>query len=176
MKCSCLSRKQCNGATWRRRCQRQIGSVYCVTNGLPGGCPVDAKAARELATILLVDDDPNILRPLQLLVEREGYRVLTAQDGETALAIAAIESPRLIVTDWMMPRVDGVELCRRLKGDTATADIPVVMLSAALPPHPNEQLWDVLLLKPAPIGRLIKTIHALLEGLRPEAPGRPSRQ
>jgi CheY-like chemotaxis protein len=80
------------------------------------------------------------------------------------------------VTDWMMPRVDGVELCRRLKGDTATADIPVVMLSAALPPHPKEPLWDVLLLKPTPIGRLIKTIHALLDGLRPETPGRPSRQ
>ncbi|MFP3558063.1 response regulator [Paraburkholderia sp. SIMBA_049] len=129
-----------------------------------------------MATIRLVDDDPNMLRPLQLLVEREGYRVLTASDGQVALAAAAIERPSLIVTDWMMPRVDGVELCRRLKGDSATAGIPVVMLSAALPPHPNEQLWDVLLLKPAPIGRLIKTIRALLEGLRPDAPGRPSRQ
>jgi DNA-binding response OmpR family regulator len=129
-----------------------------------------------LATILLVDDDPNILRPLRLLVEREGYRVLTAPDGQVALAAAAIERPSLIVTDWMMPRVDGVELCRRLKGDRATAGIPVVMLSAALPPHPNEQLWDVLLLKPAPIGRLIKTIHTLLEGLRPEAPAHPFRQ
>jgi CheY-like chemotaxis protein len=118
-----------------------------------------------LATILLVDDDPNILRLLRLLVEREGYRVLTAPDGQVALAAAAIERPSLIVTDWMMPRVDGVELCRRLKGDSATAGIPVVMLSAALPPHPNEQLWDVLLLRPAPIGRLIKTIHTLLEGL-----------
>jgi CheY-like chemotaxis protein len=116
-----------------------------------------------LPTVLLVDDDPNILRPLRLLVEREGYRVLTAGDGAAALAVAAIESPGLIVTDWMMPRVDGVELCRRLKNDIATADIPVVMLSAALPPEPAEPLWDVLLLKPAPIGRLINTIHSLLD-------------
>jgi CheY-like chemotaxis protein len=78
------------------------------------------------------------------------------------------------VTDWMMPRVDGVELCRRLKGDTATADIPVVMLSAALPPEPEEPLWDVLLRKPAPIGRLITAIHGLLDSPRPDAPVRTS--
>ena len=90
-------------------------------------------------------------------------RVLTAPDGEAALAAVAVESPGLIVTDWMMPHVDGVELCQQLKRDTATADIPVVMLSAALPPHPKEQLWDLLLLKPAPIGRLIKEIRTLLE-------------
>lgn len=89
--------------------------------------------------------------------------MFTALDGQAALAAVAIERPGLIVTDWMMPRVDGVELCRRLKSDIATATIPVVMLSAALPPHLGEQLWDVLLLKPAPIGRLIKVIHSLLD-------------
>ncbi|MFL9888256.1 response regulator [Paraburkholderia agricolaris] len=121
-----------------------------------------------MATILLVDDDPNILRPLRWLLEREGFRLLTALDGQVALATVAIERPGLIVTDWMMPRVDGVELCRRLKGDIMTAAIPVVMLSAALPPHPSEQLWDVLLLKPAPVGRLIKVIHSLLDERLPE--------
>lgn len=50
--------------------------------------------------------------------------MLTAQNGEAALAAAAIERPNLIVTDWMMPRIDGVELCRRLKDDAATAGIP----------------------------------------------------
>jgi len=104
-------------------------------------------------------------------VEREGYRVLTAWDGVSALAIAAVESPGVIVTDWMMPRVDGVELCRRLRSDTATADIPVVMLSAAQPPDPDEPLWDVVLLKPTPIGRLIAVIRRLLDGPHPEVPG-----
>ncbi|MBK5051231.1 response regulator [Paraburkholderia domus] len=136
------------------------------------GCPFEVNGTSGLATVLLVDDDPNILRPLKLLVEREGYRVVTALDGRAALAAAAIESPGLIVTDWMMPHVDGVELCRRLKGDPATADIPVVMLSAAFPPTPNEPLWDVLLRKPAPIGHLIRAIHSLLDGQRPEPPGR----
>ncbi|CAD6539083.1 response regulator [Paraburkholderia metrosideri] len=68
----------------------------------------------------------------------------------------------------MMPRIDGVELCRRLKADVAMAGIPVVMLSAALPPHVSERLWDVLLLKPAPIGQLIKVIHSLLDESHPE--------
>jgi CheY-like chemotaxis protein len=129
-----------------------------------------------LATVLLVDDDPHILRPLQLLAEREGYRVLTAQNGEAAQTVAVIERPGLIVTDWMMPHVDGIELCRRLKGDSATAGIPVIMLSAALPPPPDEPLWDALLLKPAPIGRLIKTIHTLLDEPPPDARGQPGRQ
>jgi CheY-like chemotaxis protein len=138
------------------------------------GCPFNANGASGLATVLLVDDDPNILRPLQFLVEREGYRVVTAQDGRAALAAMAIESPGLIVTDWMMPHIDGVELCRRLKGNPATADIPVVMLSAALPPTPKEPLWDVLLRKPAPIAQLTKAIHTLLGRRRPDSPGSPS--
>ncbi|WP_207000817.1 response regulator [Trinickia mobilis] len=115
-----------------------------------------------MATILLVDDDANLLRPLKLLLEREGFRVLTAPDGEAALAVAAIEHPNLVVTDWMMPRLDGVGMCRRLKDDAAMADIPVVVLSAALPPHSAEPLWDVLLMKPTPIDRLIKVIRTLL--------------
>ncbi|ANB72255.1 response regulator [Paraburkholderia phytofirmans] len=116
-----------------------------------------------MATILLVDDDPNILHPLRLLLEREGYRVLTAPDGQAALSATVVESPNLIVTDWMMPRMDGVGLCRRLKDDAATAEIPVVMLSAASPPPPVEPLWDVLLPKPTPIARLIKEIRTLVK-------------
>ena len=62
-------------------------------------------------TILLVDDDPKILRPLQILLEADGYRVLTALDGEIATQVAATERPDLIVTAWMMPRMGGVALC-----------------------------------------------------------------
>jgi CheY-like chemotaxis protein len=132
--------------------------------------PSEVNGTSGLATVLIVDDDPNILRPLQLLVEEEGYRVVTALDGRAALAATAIESPGLVVTDWMMPHIDGVELCRRLKDDPATADIPVVMLSAAFPPTPKEPLWDVLLRKPAPIGHLIKAIHTLLDTPHPAEP------
>ncbi|MFA8356412.1 response regulator transcription factor [Burkholderia ubonensis] len=149
------------------------GYVYC---GFCTACSCKLTGASELTTVLLVDDDPNILAPLQLLVEREGYRVVTASDGKAALAATAVESPGLIVTDWMMPNVDGVELCRRLKDDPAMADIPVVMLSSAVPPTPEEPLWDVLLRKPAPLGHLIMAIHRLLDRPRPEPPGHPSGQ
>lgn len=115
---------------------------------------------------------PEILRPLKLLVEFEGYRVLTARDGEAALVAASIRRPNLIVTDWMMPRVDGIELCPRLRNDSATADIPVVILSAALPPPQTERLWDVLLLKPTPINGLLKEIRSLLEHAQSDARSR----
>ncbi|MFM0356521.1 response regulator [Paraburkholderia nemoris] len=124
-----------------------------------------------MATILLVDDDPRILRPLKSLVEFDGYRVVTARDGEEALVATVTQRPDLIVTDWMMPRVDGVELCRRLRNDSA-AGIPVVMLSAALPPPQKERLWDVLLLKPTPINELMREIRYLLEDAPADAHSR----
>jgi len=135
---------------------------------------VDPSSLRYLvATVLLVDDDTKFLRPLQILLEADGYRVLTAQDGEEATAVTVMAAPDIIVTDWMMPRVDGVAFCRRLKADAATADIPVVLLSAAFPPSPEEQLWDVLLRKPVPIVRLIDAIASLL-ATRPPALPHPS--
>ncbi|MEX3917490.1 response regulator [Paraburkholderia sp. BR10872] len=107
--------------------------------------------------------DPNILRPLRILLEAEGYRVLTALNGLAAMPVTAAGRPDVIVTDWMIPAVDGVAFCRWLKADPATATIPVVMLSAALPPCPTGNLWDVLLMKHTPIGRLLHVIGRLLD-------------
>jgi CheY-like chemotaxis protein len=125
-----------------------------------------ASASVTVDTILLVDDDRKTLRPLRILLEGEGYRVLTAFSGDAAVCITEADRPDLIVTDWMMPGMDGVALCRRLKADKATAEIPVVMLSAAQPPLPGERLWDVLLRKPTPIERLIDVVSNLLEAHR----------
>lgn len=110
----------------------------------------------------MVDDDARILAPLQVLLEAEGYRVLLALNGEAAVSVTDIEHPDLIVTDWMMPVLDGVAFCRRLKANNATARIPVVMLTAAVPPASAEALWNALLSKPAPITRLINVIRDLL--------------
>ena len=119
-------------------------------------------------TILLVDDDPKILRPLQILLEADGYRVLTALDGEIAAQVTATQRPDLIVTDWMMPRMDGIALCQWLKADGATADIPVVMLSAAHPPNAaHSSLWNIALQKPTSIVRLLNVISRLIEEQRP---------
>ncbi|WP_242681778.1 response regulator [Paraburkholderia hospita] len=122
-----------------------------------------------MATILLVDDDVKILRPLRVILETEGYDVLTAEHGEAAMAVTAFARPDLIVTDWMMPGVDGAELCRRVKANPATAGIPIVVLTAASGPYPVEAPWNVLLRKPTPIARVLDVIAILLEarGLRP---------
>jgi len=82
------------------------------------------------ATILVVDDDPVIQKLLAVNFEMEGYHVVTAGDGEAALACVASERPDVVVLDVMMPKIDGIEVVRRMKADPATAPVPVLLLSA----------------------------------------------
>jgi len=82
------------------------------------------------ATILVVDDDPVIQKLLAVNFEMEGYRVVTAGDGEEALAQVASEQPDAVVLDVMMPKIDGIEVVRRMRADAAAAAIPVLLLSA----------------------------------------------
>ena len=84
----------------------------------------------ESPLILVADDDEDILALVMLRLQRLGYRVTGAHDGEEALAAAARERPALVVLDAMMPRVDGYEVIRSLRGDPETATVPVILLSA----------------------------------------------
>ena len=77
--------------------------------------------------ILVVDDDPNVVKLVQLYLERDGHEVLTASDGVTGLELAREEQPSLIVLDLMLPRMDGMEVCRTLRAESA---VPIVMLTA----------------------------------------------
>jgi CheY-like chemotaxis protein len=81
-------------------------------------------------TVLVVDDDPVIQKLLQVNFEMEGYTVLTASDGLEGLERARADTPDVIICDIMMPRMDGLEVARTLKGDPATAGIPILLLSA----------------------------------------------
>lgn len=81
-------------------------------------------------TILIADDEVYMLRLLEMTFKKGGYPVVSCRDGREALATAAQVLPQLIVLDVMMPGVDGMEALRQLKGNPATRDIPVVMLSA----------------------------------------------
>jgi CheY-like chemotaxis protein len=81
-------------------------------------------------TVLVVDDDPVIQKLLQVNFEMEGYTVLTASDGLEGVERARAENPDVIICDIMMPRMDGLEVTRTLKGDPATAGIPILLLSA----------------------------------------------
>jgi CheY-like chemotaxis protein len=80
--------------------------------------------------ILICDDDPVILRLLEVNLELEGYEVLLAHHGEEALEVAGAETPDLVILDIMMPRLDGYQTAERLKSHDATKHIPVVFLSA----------------------------------------------
>lgn len=93
--------------------------------GVPG-----AMAAS--ATILLVDDDPDIVQLLKMTLEPEGFRLLSASDGDTALAIARAERPDLLLLDWNIPGRNGLEVCRalRVESDPHLRSVPVVLLTA----------------------------------------------
>jgi CheY-like chemotaxis protein len=79
--------------------------------------------------VLVVDDDAPIVEVVTMALESEGYTVISAT-GPDALRAAATQQPDLILLDLMMPDVDGAEMSRRLRDDTATAEIPIVLMSA----------------------------------------------
>ncbi len=81
----------------------------------------------ENQTILVVDDEEAIQKNLAFALERDGYRVVQAFDGEEALALFAARQPDLVVLDLMLPKLDGVEVCKRLR---ATSTVPIIMLTA----------------------------------------------
>ncbi|MFM8372080.1 MAG: response regulator transcription factor, partial [Bacteroidota bacterium] len=83
-----------------------------------------------LKKILIVDDEPDILEFLKYNLKREGYDVVTAPDGKQALAVAAAEKPDLIILDIMMPEMDGVEACNRLRSMKEFQHTPIAFLTA----------------------------------------------
>jgi DNA-binding response OmpR family regulator len=82
---------------------------------------------QDSATILLVDDEESIQRLLTYPLERDGYRVVPARDGEEALARFAEQAVDLVVLDLMLPKLDGIEVCKRLR---LTGSVPIIMLTA----------------------------------------------
>lgn len=81
--------------------------------------------------ILLADDEEDVRDIVRMFLEGEGYEVVTAYDGLEALSMVETENPDLILLDVMMPVMSGIEVARRLRGNHATSQIPVIMLSAA---------------------------------------------
>ncbi|OHB59321.1 MAG: DNA-binding response regulator [Planctomycetes bacterium RBG_13_46_10] len=81
-------------------------------------------------TILVVDDEEDIVELVELNLTREGYKALTCGTGEQAIAVASSKLPDLIILDLMLPGIDGLEVCRRLKSQLKTEQIPIIILSA----------------------------------------------
>lgn len=80
--------------------------------------------------VLIVEDETDLVTLLRYNLEKEGYRVATAADGEEALLIAAEQPPNLVLLDWMLPLMSGIEVCRQLRRGPRTRDVPIIMLTA----------------------------------------------
>jgi len=119
-------------------------------------------------TILVADDESHILHVVSLKLRNAGFRVLTARDGQEALEMAQHEHPDLLITDYHMPQLSGLELCQRLKQDARTSEIPAIMLTARgyhLEPHDTEQSGILRMLsKPFSPRHLLSTVTEVLEG------------
>jgi CheY-like chemotaxis protein len=111
-------------------------------------------------TILLVDDEPDILFVFELLLTGQGYRVITARNGAEALEAALAHSPHLVISDWMMPVMDGAQLYRCFRAIPSLSAIPFVFVSAAIPP--NEVTQGAFLRKPFDPPRLFELIQRCL--------------
>ena len=80
--------------------------------------------------VLIVEDEDSLAQLLEYNLEKEGYRVAVAPDGEEALTMASEEAPDVMILDWMLPKLSGIEVCRRLRNRQATRNLPIIMLTA----------------------------------------------
>jgi len=118
---------------------------------------VDRRPRQRMGTILLVDDNRDILQLFSALLEEAGHVVVTAVNGREALEIALKSRPDLIISDWMMPEMDGVALFHAVRGTPATAKIPII-LTAAARPAPDIAV-QAILLKPFQMPQLFRLIE-----------------
>ena len=122
-------------------------------------------------TILVAEDESALLTLLRYNLERAGYRVLEARDGEEALLIAAEETLDLVILDWMMPQLSGIEVCRRLRGRQETRNVPIIMLTARGEETDRVRGLDIgaddYLTKPFSMSELLARLRALLRRIRP---------
>lgn len=80
--------------------------------------------------ILIVEDEKDIVKMLEYNLKKEGFKILSARDGESAVNLSGKEHPDLVLLDLMLPGIDGIEVCKRLKSERKTASIPIIMLTA----------------------------------------------
>ena len=126
-------------------------------------------------TVLLVEDEPAQREILRYNLEAEGFAVIAARDGEEALERIADGLPDLILLDWMLPHVSGIEVCRRLRLRPETRSIPVIMLSARSEDVDKvrglETGADDYVIKPYSVAELMARLRAHLRRVRPAAAG-----
>ena len=128
-------------------------------------------------TILAVDDEVHILALISFNLKAAGYHVVTALTGEEALKRCEVEKPSLVLLDIMLPGIDGLEVCRRLKGDRTTSNIPIIMLTAR-----GDEVDKILglelgaddyITKPFSVRELAARVKSLLRRVAPQQESEP---
>jgi twitching motility two-component system response regulator PilH len=125
--------------------------------------PPSANTSGERPCVLLVEDDPALRRYLEVVLERAGYAVVSAGDGLEAMKFLLTTHVDVIVTDALMPNLDGYELCRFVRSSQPLAHLPIILLSALDPRNSTDEAEQVnaFLSKPVSPEDLIKSIHRL---------------
>lgn len=118
--------------------------------------------------VLLCDDEIHILRAAEFKIKRAGYDVRIAGDGLAAWELIQEQKPDILVTDFQMPRLDGLGLVRKVRGNPDTADLPILMLTAKgfeLRPEELAEKWNVMgvIAKPFSPRALLETVKGILE-------------
>lgn len=126
--------------------------------------------AFEDPTVLIVEDEAAQMEMLAYNVEAEGFRVLRAADGEEGLLIAEEDQPDLIILDWMLPNISGIEVCRQLKRKPGTRAIPVIMLTARGQEEDRVRGLDTgaddYVVKPYSVNELMARVRAIIRRTR----------
>jgi two-component system, OmpR family, phosphate regulon response regulator PhoB len=125
--------------------------------------------------VLLVEDDANLVELVRYNLDAAGFDVVTTPDGEEALVLATEEKPDLVILDWMIENLSGIEVCRRLRRASTTANLPIVMLTARAEEADRvrglETGADDYLTKPFSPRELVARVRAVLRRLRPALSG-----
>jgi two-component system phosphate regulon response regulator PhoB len=121
--------------------------------------------------VLVVEDEEALAQLLKYNLEKEGYRVTAATDGEEALVLAEETPPDLVVLDWMLPKAPGIEVCRRLRARQETRNTPIVMLTARTEESDRIRGLDVgaddYITKPFSMNELLARLRAVMRRIRP---------
>jgi two-component system phosphate regulon response regulator PhoB len=121
--------------------------------------------------VLVVEDEAALADLLKYNLEKEGYRVTVATDGEEAMVCADDRTPDLILLDWMLPKASGVEVCRRLRARQETRNTPVVMLTARSEESDRVRGLDIgaddYITKPFSMTELLARLRAVMRRIRP---------
>jgi two-component system response regulator MprA len=127
------------------------------------------KTNRSSAPVLVIDDEESIIDLIKLGLKYEGFEVVAAGDGEEGIAAAQRTNPIFIILDWMLPDMDGLEVCRRLRSNPTTRDIPILLLTAKDEVDSRVEGLntgaDDYLTKPFSFDELVARIRAILRRL-----------